>query len=377
LAKKYRVRLTEEERIYLDSLIHKGKVSAHPRLHAEILLKADISDLGAQWSDKQISEAFGLSTRTIERVRERLVHEGLESALNRAQPARVRSRIIDGENEAHLIALACGDTPEGRSRWTLRFLLGQRMVELGYVESVSHETIRQTLKKNELKPWQNKEWCIPAQENAGFVCAMEDVLSVYQGVYDETHPLICMDESSKQHLKEIRQPIPAKPGSVEKQDTEYERNGVSHLFMFFEPLAGKRQVAVTDQRTAVDWAHQIRKLVDESYPHAERITLIMDNLNTHTGASLYKAFPPDEARRLMDKLEFHYTPKHGSWLNMAEIELSILSRQCLDRRLPDQDTLKAEVAIWEQQRNAIARPMEWRFTNDQARVKLKKLYPTL
>jgi len=146
LAKKYQVRLTEEERSYLDSLIHKGKVSASQRLHAEILLKADISDLGAQWSDSQISEAFGLSTRTIERVRERLVHEGLESALNRAPPTRVRSRIIDGENEAHLIALACGEAPEGRSRWTLR-LLGQRMVELGYVESVSHETIRQTLKK--------------------------------------------------------------------------------------------------------------------------------------------------------------------------------------------------------------------------------------
>jgi transposase len=146
LAKKYQVRLTEEERSYLDSLIHKGKVSASQRLHAEILLKADISDLGAQWSDQQISEAFGLSIRTIERVRERLVHEGLESALNRAPPTRVRSRIIDGENEAHLIALACGEAPEGRSRWTLR-LLGQRMVELGYVESVSHETIRQTLKK--------------------------------------------------------------------------------------------------------------------------------------------------------------------------------------------------------------------------------------
>jgi hypothetical protein len=136
-------------------------------------------------------------------------------------------------------------------------------------------------------------------------------------------------------------------------------------------------VAVTDQRTAVDWAQQIRKLVDESYPHAERITLVMDNLNTHSGASLYKAFPPDEARRLMDKLEFHYTPKHGSWLNMAEIELSILSRQCMDRRIPDQESLKTEVALWEQQRNAVARPMEWRFTNDQARVKLKKLYPTL
>jgi len=146
MAKKYQVRLTEEERVYLDSLIHKGKVSAHQRLHAEILLKADISDWGAHWTDQQISEAFDLSIRTIERVRERLVHEGLESALNRAPPTRVRSRVIDGENEAHLIALACGDAPEGRSRWTLR-LLGQRMVELGYVESVSHETIRQTLKK--------------------------------------------------------------------------------------------------------------------------------------------------------------------------------------------------------------------------------------
>jgi hypothetical protein len=228
-----------------------------------------------------------------------------------------------------------------------------------------------------LKPWQNKAWCIPAKENAGFVCAMEDVLTVYQGVYDETHPLICMDESSKQHLKEVRPPILAKPGAIEKQDTEYERNGVSHLFMFFEPLAGKRQVAVTEQRTAVDWAQQIRHLVDVIHPQAKRITLVMDNLNTHTGASLYKAFPPDEARRLMDKLEFHYTPKHGSWLNMAEIELSILSRQCLDRRLPDQETLKAEIAIWQEQRNTSARPMEWRFTNDEARVKLKKLYPTL
>jgi len=206
---------------------------------------------------------------------------------------------------------------------------------------------------------------------------MEDVLTVYQGDYDETHPLICMDESSKHHLKEVRPPLPAKPGAIEKQDTEYERNGVSHLFMFFEPLAGKRQVAVTDQRTAVDWAQQIRHLVDVIHPQAKRITLVMDNLNTHTGASLYKAFPPDEARRLMDKLEFHYTPKHGSWLNRAEIELSILSRQCMDRRLPDQATLKAEIAIWEEQRNASARPMDWRFTNDEARGKLKKLYPTL
>lgn len=206
---------------------------------------------------------------------------------------------------------------------------------------------------------------------------MEAILDVYQRAYDATHPLVCMDESSKQQIKEVRQPLPAKPGSVEKYDTEYERNGVSHLFMFFDPLAGQRHVAVSDQRTAVDWAHQIKHLVDVLYPQAERITLVMDNLNTHSGASLYKAFPPEEARRILEKLAIHYTPKHGSWLNMAEIELSILSRQCLDRRIPDQQTLKKEVAAWQATRNAIGKPMEWRFNKDEARVKLKKLYPTV
>ena len=206
---------------------------------------------------------------------------------------------------------------------------------------------------------------------------MEDTLEVYKRPYDEAHPLICMDESSKQQIKDTRAPIPAKPGTVARYDTEYERNGVSNVFMFFEPLQGKRVVEVTDQRTAIDWAHQIRNLVDVHYPKAKRITLVMDNLNTHTGASLYKAFEPKEARRILEKLEIHYTPKHGSWLNMAEIELSILSRQCMDRRIPDQETLKTEILAWQEKRNAIARPMEWRFTTEDARIKLKKLYPTL
>ena len=206
---------------------------------------------------------------------------------------------------------------------------------------------------------------------------MEDTLEVYKRPYDEAQPLICMDESSKQQIKDTRTPIPAKPGTVARYDTEYERNGVSNVFMFFEPLQGKRVVEVTDQRTAIDWAHQIRNLIDVHYPQAKRITLVMDNLNTHTGASLYKAFEPKEARRILEKLEIHYTPKHGSWLNMAEIELSILSRQCMDRRIPDQETLKKEILAWQEKRNAIARPMEWRFTTEDARIKLKKLYPTL
>lgn len=206
---------------------------------------------------------------------------------------------------------------------------------------------------------------------------MEDVLEVYQRPYDPTYPQVCMDESSKQPVLEVRAPIRAEPGQVERYDTEYERNGVSNLFLFFEPLRGWRHIEVTDQRTAVDWAYQIRDLVDVHYPEAERITLVMDNLNTHTPASLYKAFAPKEARRILQRLEIHYTPKHGSWLNMAEIEFSILSKQCLDRRIPDQATLKREVQAWEQQRNDTASPMEWRFTTEDARIKLKRLYPVL
>lgn len=206
---------------------------------------------------------------------------------------------------------------------------------------------------------------------------MEDVLDVYQRPYDPNYPLVCMDESSKQQTLDVRKSLPVEPGKPERFDTEYERNGVSNLFLFFEPLAGKRYIEVTDHRTAMDWAHQVRDLVDVKYPNAIRIVLVMDNLNTHTGVSLYKTFPAKEAKRILDRLEIHYTPKHGSWLNMAEIELSILSRQCLNRRIPDQATLKNETRAWYQKRNEHSKPMEWRFTSEDARNKLKKLYPSI
>ncbi len=205
---------------------------------------------------------------------------------------------------------------------------------------------------------------------------MEDVLDVYQRPYNQEQPVICMDESSKQHLKEVRVPIPLKPGTPERYDTEYERNGTSNIFMFFEPLAGMRYASITDKRTAIDWAHQIKNLVDNKYPEAKRITLVMDNLNTHVGGSLYKAFQPSEAQRILSRLEIHYTPKHGSWLNMAEIELSILSRQCIARRIPDQATMKKEVDAWQTKRNLNPKKMNWQFTTKDARIKLKKLYPT-
>lgn len=206
---------------------------------------------------------------------------------------------------------------------------------------------------------------------------MEDVLDVYKRPYDSNFPVVCMDESSKQQIKEIREPLPAVPGKPQRYDTEYERNGVSNMFIFFEPLAGSRDINVTDTRTAVDWAMQIKTLVDDSYPNAEKIILVMDNLNTHTGASLYKTFSPEEARRILERLEIHYTPKHGSWLNMAEIEFSILSKQCLDRRIPNQKKLKKEIFAWVKKRNSISSPMKWRFTTKDARIKLKKLYPTI
>lgn len=208
------------------------------------------------------------------------------------------------------------------------------------------------------------------------MCAMEDVLDVYQRPYDPKRPLVCTDEGTKQHTRETRLPLPAAPGQAAKEDYEYERNGTSNLFMLFAPLESWRQVTVTDQRTRVDWAHCIRDLVDVHFPGAEKIVLVMDNLNIHHLASLYEAFPPAEAHRIAQKLEIHYTPKHGSWLNMAEIELSILSRQCLNRRIPDQATLKQEVAAWQATRNAAETTVDWRFTTADARIKLKRLYPS-
>jgi len=206
---------------------------------------------------------------------------------------------------------------------------------------------------------------------------MEDILTLYKRPYDPDFPLICMDETSKQLTKETRRGLGAKPGSPERYDYEYERNGVRNLFMFYEPFGGWRHVSVTARRTKIDWAHQIKVLLCDHYPNARKVILVMDNLNTHTGASLYEAFPPDEARSLYERLEIHYTPKHGSWLNIAEIELRVLTGQCLDRRIPDADTLMQEVSQWELQRNAVGAKVDWHFTTTDARIKLKRLYPSL
>jgi hypothetical protein len=217
-------------------------------------------------------------------------------------------------------------------------------------------------------------WCIPPKENAEFVANMEDVLEIYTLPYDEKRPVVCIDESSKQLIGEIRTPIPIEPGNPEKYDSEYVRNGVCNMFMSFEPLSGIRHVKVTDHRTSIDWALYIKEIVDVQYSQADKIVIVQDNLNTHTPASLYKAFNPKEARRIINKLEFHYTPKHGSWLDMAEIELSVLSRQ-LPKRIPTKEELVAKVAAWEKKRNNKVVKVNWQFTTADARIKLRKLYP--
>jgi hypothetical protein len=220
-------------------------------------------------------------------------------------------------------------------------------------------------------------WCIPAEDNAEFVCAMENVLEVYHRPYSPSQPVVCMDETNTQLIAETRAPLAVAPGQPPCFDYEYERHGTMDLFMFTEPLAGWRHVGVTEQRTRVDWAVQMRQLLDGRYRDVPKVTLVMDNLNTHGPASFYEAFDPAEARRLIDRLEIVYTPKHASWLNIAEIELNVLARQCLSRRIGEKETLVGEVRAWEERRNQSQTGVDWQFTTADARVKLKRLYPRI
>jgi hypothetical protein len=369
MGKKYIVVLNTSEQEMLHALVSSGTQRVRKVTHAHILLKAN-----AGWADQEISRALHISVPTIERVRQRCVVEGIEQALHPRRTSRRYENLLDGVQEAHLIALACGKPPAGYRQWSLR-LLAQHMVKLEYIEEVSHETVRQVMKENELKPWLNKEWCIPPKNSAEFVYYMEDVLDVYQRPNDPMRPLICFDETPVQLIKETRPSIPMKIGQPMRHDYEYRREGTANLFMFFAPLQNWRHVKVTERRTKVDWAWCMRDLVDVHFPNAEQCVVVEDHLNTHLPAALYEVFVPAEAKRILDRLEFHFTPKHGSWLNMAEIEFSVLSRQCLNGYIPSMATLEHETWAWERERNTREATVEWRFTTADARIKLKKLYP--
>ncbi|HEX6985439.1 MAG TPA: IS630 family transposase [Planctomycetaceae bacterium] len=375
MAKRYRVTLTAEERDELEAMIRRGRADARKLAHARVLLQVDEADGSPGRIDRDVAAALDLGVRTIERVRKRFVEEGLEPALLPKPSKRVYARVLDGAQEAKLIALACSRPPDGKRRWTLR-LLAEQVVELGYAEAVSYETVRRTLPKNELRPHLRRMWCIPPKASAEFVCRMEDVLAVYHRSHDSRRPVVCMDETTKQLIGEAREPLPPAPGRPERYDSVYVRNGVASLFLAFEPLAGWRDAKVTETRRRGDWADFIRELLDGRYREAEKVVLVTDRLDTHSAASLYEAFPAGEARRLAERLEVHHTPKHGSWLNMAEIELSALARDLPDR-VGDRAALARHVAAWKGRRNSAGVKADWQFTTADARTKLRKLYPTI
>jgi hypothetical protein len=282
---------------------------------------------------------------------------------------------MSGKQEALLVATACSKPPQGRARWTLDLLAGE-MVKLTEHVDLSRETVRRRLEENDLKPWRKDMWCIP-QVDGAYVARMEDVLDLYAETPDPQHPVVCFDESPTQLIGEVRQPIPAEPGQPERYDCEYRRNGTANLFVFLDAHRSWREVKVTDQRTAADFAHCMCDLVDVHYPQAELIRVVLDNLSTHTAGALYETFPAPEAHRVLQRLEFHYTPKHASWLNMVEIEIGVLRTQCLDRRIGERERLLAEVKAWQQQRNASGARVKWMFTTERARRKLARVYPKL
>jgi hypothetical protein len=248
------------------------------------------------------------------------------------------------------------------------------LVTLTNVEGISPQTVRRRLAENDLKPWQKKMWCLP-KVDAAFVARMEDILDLYAEPPDPKRPVVCFDESPTQLIGETRTPLPAEPGKPARYDYEYKRNGTANLFVYFDRHRSWRHVDVTDSRSNADFAHCMQDLVDIHYPNAELIRLVVDNLSTHTAAALYETFPAHEARRILRKIEFHYTPKHASWLNMVEIEIGVMKEQCLNRRIPDKSSLVDEIAVWESQRNAEKGTIDWRFTVDKAREKMARCYP--
>ena len=364
---RYHVQLTEAERAELTSFVSGGKHSARKLKRAQILLAAD-----GGLSNDDIAAAVAVGGSTVYRTKRRFVEGNLEAALSE-QPRAGADRKLTANQEALLIATACSSPPTGRARWTLELLAGA-MIKLTDHDSLSRETVRRRLAENHLKPWQKDMWCIP-KVDAEYVARMEDVLDLYAEEPDPKRPVVCFDESPTQLIGETRQPIPAAPGRPQRFDYEYRRNGTVNLFVFIDAHRPWRKVKVTEHRAAADFALCMRELVDVDFPQAERIRLVVDNLSTHTPAALYATFPPGEARRILRRLEFHYTPKHASWLNMAEIEIGVLKGQCLDRRIDSYDCLVTEIDAWQRQRNHTGARINWMFSTDKARSKMARAYP--
>ena len=364
---RYRVELSQAEREQLTEMLSGGKHAARKLKRAQILLAAD-----GGMSDAVIAASVGVGESTVYRTKRRFVAGNLELALSE-EPRPGSGRKLSAKEEARLIATACSSPPEGRARWTLELLAGEMVKRTEHAE-LSRETVRRRLKENQLKPWQQDMWCIP-QVDGTYVARMEDVLDLYAEKPDAKRPVVCFDESPTQLIGEVRQPIPAAPGQPRRYDYEYCRNGTMNLFVFVDAHRPWRTVKVTERRTAVDFAECMRELVDIHYPRADVIRVVMDNLSTHGPGALYEAFPAPEAHRILQRLEMHYTPKHASWLNMAELEIGVLRGQCLDRRIGDRKKLNVEIAAWVKRRNEARARIKWMFNTDKARQKLVRAYP--
>lgn len=366
---RYRVTLTAEEREELRTFVSGGKGAARKIKRAQILLAADAK---SKSTDETIARNLGSSTSTVYRTKQRFVEEGLEQALSEA-PRSGTPRKLSASDEALLVAVACSSPPSGRAKWTMELLAGE-IVRLTSHESLSGDTVGRRLAEVDLKPWQKKMWCIPTI-NGEYVARMEDILNLYAEAPDPLRPVVCFDETPRQLIGEERVPIRAEPGKPARVDYEYVRNGTANVFMFVDVNRPWRHAKVTDQRTCVDFAECMRELVDEHYPEAERIRVVLDNLSAHSAGALYQAFAPEEARRILDRIEFHFTPKHASWLNMVEIEIGVMVKQCLNRRIAEKTTLVSEIASWERRRNAERARIKWMFTVERAREKMGHAYP--
>jgi transposase len=364
---RYRVTLSSEERSQLLTLIAGGKASVRMVKRAQILLAS-----AAGSTDEAIAANVRVGTSTVYRTKQRCVEEGVNRALNEA-PRPKPERKLAAHEEALLVAVACSDPPSGRACWTLQ-LLADEMVRLTVHDRISDETVRRRLAEVDLKPWQKKMWCVPKLD-AEYVARMEDVLTLYAEAPDPERPVVCFDETPRQLIGEARVPVRAEPGKRARYDYEYVRNGTANVFMFVDIHRPWRHAKVTDHRACADFAECMRDLVDLHYPEAERIRVVLDNLSTHTASALYQTFEPAEARRILNRLEFHFTPKHASWLNMVEIEIGVMVKQCLDRRIGDKETLISEVAAWQRRRNRERAGIRWMFTVDRAREKMGCAYP--
>ncbi len=373
-ARKWEVRMSKAERA-LVRRVQRRTACDGIRCRCAVLLAADEARGRKRRANAEVANMSGVCEATVTATCRDFCEGGVARALSYARArgsdtARLRAT---GDVEAFVVATACSPAPKGRCRWTLTLLAGATAAILEV--PLSRSTVGRVLARNELRPHLCEYWCIPPGEDAGFVAAMEDVLDVYARPYDPARPVWCMDEKPYQLLGEAREPLPMRPGDVAKVDSEYARDGTACVFCFCQPLTGDILQSVEPTRTAVDWAERVRWLVDEVEPDADVVVLVMDNLNTHRIASLYKAFPPEEARRVARRLEIHYTPPHGSWLDAAEIAINVMTRQCLDRRMPSIEALRSELDAWQEAHNADPAPIDWQFTASDGRVRLRRLYP--